>query len=409
MAAIDLLKGFSVVIDDQVNDQGANIQGILRQINDESIPFVSFESLPEEKSVGHFRGVSFVLLDWWLKSKEISEEEILSGAKIPDTLRQSNDDENIEFIRMLVQTCFCPIFIFTNEDQDDVVNKLVEAGLYVRDRPNQIFVKSKRDVNSDNKLFDEIEQWLEENPSIYVLKEWEREYHESKNRLFYAFHALSPVWPCIMWKTIGKDGGNKSLELGELIMRNLQSRMMPFEFDSTLLEKSVGDIDRSELRVVLEGERYLTELHPGAMTGDVFAKDAKGDGETGRTYRLNIRAQCDLIRDGEPQMYCIGGKVLLQKENGKITDVSFNKGGGEYAEKVFQAIVPFVDGGKIIEFSFRNFEVLTATELKESGFYRIGCLLPPYITKIQQRFALYIQRQGLPRIPEEAIFSPLQE
>jgi len=34
--------------------------------------------------------------------------------------------------------------------------------------------------------------------------------------------------------------------------------------------------------------------------------------------------------------------------------------------------------------------------------YRIGTLLPPFITRLVQKYALYMQRQGLPRIPEEA-------
>ena len=34
---------------------------------------------------------------------------------------------------------------------------------------------------------------------------------------------------------------------------------------------------------------------------------------------------------------------------------------------------------------------------------RIGRLLPPYITRVQQKYAHYLQRQGLPRIPKQAI------
>jgi hypothetical protein len=34
---------------------------------------------------------------------------------------------------------------------------------------------------------------------------------------------------------------------------------------------------------------------------------------------------------------------------------------------------------------------------------RIGRLLPPYITRIQQLFGLYFQRIGLPRTPDEIL------
>jgi len=34
---------------------------------------------------------------------------------------------------------------------------------------------------------------------------------------------------------------------------------------------------------------------------------------------------------------------------------------------------------------------------------RIGRLLPPYITRLQQKYAFYLQRQALPAIPEKAM------
>ena len=64
------------------------------------------------------------------------------------------------------------------------------------------------------------------------------------------------------------------------------------------------------------------------------------------------------------------------------------------------AIVFCIDDQKTIDFRFKNLELKEFSELKDN---RIGRLLPPYITLIQQRYALYLQRQGLPRIPEEAV------
>ena len=34
---------------------------------------------------------------------------------------------------------------------------------------------------------------------------------------------------------------------------------------------------------------------------------------------------------------------------------------------------------------------------------REGRLLHPYVTRVQQRYALYARRQALPRIPEAAV------
>ena len=107
------------------------------------------------------------------------------------------------------------------------------------------------------------------------------------------------------------------------------------------------------------------------------------------------------MRSENPLLYCLPGYELIQRENGKIDNISFSQ--GEYLEKGYHAIVPFINNGKIVEFIFDKFEIRNLTTLSTEQFCRIGRLLPPYITKIQQRFALYLHRQGLPRIPKEAI------
>ncbi len=99
------------------------------------------------------------------------------------------------------------------------------------------------------------------------------------------------------------------------------------------------------------------------------------------------------------ELYCLKGRIF---DENKIN----NEGGstiieGQFIEKINNSIVPFLDGGQIIEFLFRDIKPKKWKDLKEK---RVGRLLPPYINRIQQRYALYMQRQGLPRIPDAAIF-----
>jgi hypothetical protein len=54
---------------------------------------------------------------------------------------------------------------------------------------------------------------------------------------------------------------------------------------------------------------------------------------------------------------------------------------------------------KAIQFELGEFSIEKFSEMKK---LRIGRLLPPFITKLVQKYALYMQRQALPRIPEEA-------
>ena len=70
---------------------------------------------------------------------------------------------------------------------------------------------------------------------------------------------------------------------------------------------------------------------------------------------------------------------------------------GQFIEKVNHSIIGCIDNGNIIEFLFKDLHIINWKSMKGK---RIGRLLPPYITSIQQRYGLYLQRQGLPRIPD---------
>ena len=397
----DLFSGIAVVIDDEINDSNANIGNIVKQIESANIPILKYTALPSEEVIRHFQNLSFLLLDWRLIKEEVTNDNITKGVTIPDTLQEYDASENIEFIKQLSEVCFCPIFIFTNEDTTSIQSTLNLN----EDKPSNLFVKSKYDLQKDSTLFDTITEWLQNTPSIYVLKEWEKEYQNSKNRLFSEFHDLNSEWPHIMWKTFKADVANKSLELGELISRNLHSRMTPFEFNDGILNKDISQTQKNELRKVLEGERYLKKdsLHDSDVgTGDLFKEKYQNNGETKYRYYLNIRAQCDLLRDKDPnkvELYCLKGRIVDESRIKNKDDIVVAN--GQFIEKVNNSIVPFLDDGKIIEFLFRDIKQKKWKDLKS---IRKGRLLPPYINRIQQRYALYMQRQGLPRIPDAAIF-----
>ena len=113
------------------------------------------------------------------------------------------------------------------------------------------------------------------------------------------------------------------------------------------------------------------------------------------------RPDCDcIVRDGghpdEIQLYCIEGK----KESEPRLRKQFDEKYGHFTEGVSYAIAFSVVKGKSIRFRFQKLEVVKYGDLKSK---RIGRLLHPYLTRIQQRYGLFLQRQGLPRIPVEAV------
>jgi hypothetical protein len=384
-----LFNGVAIVIDDEINDPGRNIQQIIDQLRDKKTPVVLYDSLPDIQAVIHMQNISFLLLDWQLFS---AVPGIASAG-----ITEQNDADNILFLTQFFNKCFCPIFIFTNESVDDIIIKLSENGLYDQNKPNRIFIKNKAEVVQVN-LFREITKWIKNTPSIYALKQWQYEHDKARTCLFNEFQNLNPYWPLIMWKTYKNDGVNPSMEIGDLLTRNLYARMSPFDFDGSILGKRYSRIDKTELRLILQGERYVKKEYlqeNDKQTGDLFKEnDINGN----FIYWLNIRAQCDLLRDSNPDVYCLKGTIVDESLINSDRGPEFLK--GQFIERVNNAIIAFIDEGSIVEFLLKDFEKFKWNDKKES---RVGRILPPYINRIQQKYAAYLERQGLSRIPEGVI------
>jgi hypothetical protein len=379
----DLFNGIAIVIDDELGSENALLNGIVNQIEVEHIPMVKYKALPDDE-IKHFQNISFLILDWNLAGE---------GVQITDTLEQ----ENINFIQELSEICFCPMFIFSNEDVNYIKGKLTDNGLYDPEKICNIFIQPKDELQ--NGLFGKLSEWLKRTPSVYVLKEWEKSYQECKNKLFSDFYNITPYWPIVMWRNFEQDGANKCMEMGELISRNLLSRMTPFSYRDEILNIDPPELSSEELRKVLEGERYLKKecLHDNIGTGDLFKEAYEENGETKYRYYLNIRAQCDLLRTddiNDTELYCLEGNIMKEADRKSM----FSRKLGQFNEKVNHAIVPFLDGGQVFEFLFKDIKIKKWGDIKDN---RIGRLLPPYTNRIQQRYALYMHRQGLPRIPND--------
>ena len=380
---VQLFSGVGILIDEAFYETGKQkngIQKIADSLKEKGLPYVAFQELPIS-FVKQFHSVSFVVLDW-----------NLSGVQ---PIPQATIEDNIEFINQFQSSCFAPLFIFSDEDPRDIQVTLESRNLFYEGCP--VFIKKKEELVSSERLFGEIEGWLRKTPSIYVLKEWEKTTREAKIKMMWSLSAISPAWPSILSRAIGLDGGDSSSELMKLLHNNLSYRMDNLSFDDEIINVGLGGINKDDLRRLLECERFLPKSllpeHP--FSGDVFLIEGK--------YYINIRPDCDIIRDfAQKDMYLIRGNVVdeatinVEGKAGQDT-ILFEK--GAFVEKINCSYVAFISG-QILRLSFREIYQRKWKEIKES---RIGRLLPPYITAIQQKYAAYLQRQGLPGIPKEAI------
>lgn len=58
---------------------------------------------------------------------------------------------------------------------------------------------------------------------------------------------------------------------------------------------------------------------------------------------------------------------------------------------------------KNLSFRFKEIKIVSQTKLQEENYTRIGRLIPPFLTRLLQRYAAYCHRPGIPRIPDELV------
>ena len=392
-----LMSGIAVVIDDKIegvateedSENGTEdlIVEIVKQVEREwNLPFYKAKEMPSEKTWPNLlQAASFILLDWELWPLGASE------------LERDGVEKNIQFIKK-AKDYFVPVFIFTNEGLEDVKDKLPED-IYREEarEKNFVFIQRKEELLSDNDSLNSstIEDWVRENASVYALKTWEQAFYAAKKELFSSMYKKSAVWPRVFWKAYKDDGVDPSSSLTHLINDNLRGRMRANAFEEGILDSAHEEIPRGDLQALIGEASFQGILSENEIRcGDLFKLP-------GGKFLLNLRPDCDCIpRDNQDidrvQLYCVEGKKMTDRE---LVD-QYQDRIGQFEEKVWETVVFAACEGKSVRFNFKKLRIEEFSELKDN---RIGRLLHPFLTRIQQRFGLYLQRQALPRIPEAAV------
>lgn len=385
-------KGIAVVIDDMVHEEEA-IKVIVQAIEDAGGHVVKLNDLPHDTAdLENFTGAAFFILDWNLV-------ELGQGVQAPEGFAEDQVRRKVDFLRRLREHRHAPVFIFTKEEPESVREALLPHADIFQDGTSNILIRKKADVGRD--VYRVLNEWAEQLPSVLALKSWERANDKAANSVFKDLYDREHLWPVFMWKMFKEDELIPADELGRLITRLVASRMDAPEID---LDSFLTGLDaqftedperyRVSLMAVLEGERFLRKekLDPDNFsTGDVFLEVNSQTKE--ETYYLNLRAECDCIkRSGRDP----GSMHLLRGR--QVDTINVDPKFGNVQEQDNEGIVFAMYEGKHIRFGF-------ATHLKVQAFNatfkanRIGRLLPPFLTRLLERYAAYSHRPGIPRVP----------
>lgn len=397
VAFSDYYVGPAVIVDDEF-DTDPGIRAVAAQLAEAGLPVYSHKELPPITVTRHWRGFSVIVLDWELHGAE-------PGVAIPPDLLKQQEAQTAAFVHKLLQVAYCPVFIFSSQDVDHIWQALTEsADLPPEQLRNRILVSSKDELGSG--LVDRIVRWTNERPAVHALKVWEGACDAAKADFFSELEVASSEWPKVLWKTSLKDSVSPSFELSEMITRSIVHRFGPLEFDEKMLDGTVDAVDPAIIRRVIHRSCVIpaSALHDDVlMPGDFFATEDVTNGALPEQVFINLTPACELVPRKEDidhlRLIVLTGNRVPSKEiksKAKAREVA-----QESRRTDVETVSVLFDSAYPYRFSLKDW---TFQEWGNVKAFRIGRLLEPHLTVLQQKFALHSQRQGVPRLPDEFLF-----
>ncbi|WP_448059190.1 hypothetical protein [Cellulomonas hominis] len=394
-----MLHGPAVIVDDDV-DSGVDpaVDSFVRDTNARQIPLLKYDDLPDSRAIPHWRSTSVIILDWELHPGGSAGY----GVSLPDSVRKRSQQDVVSFVHQLLDETYCPVFIFSNESPELIWSVIDTQLPSDPDRlRNRIHVHSKSSV--ENRLFEEISQWTAKHPAVYAWKAWELEYEAASSSVFRDFEASSLNWPAVLWQSAQDDSTNPHNELTEVLSRNVLHRFRPVVFDEQIISDGGVMPARDSLRRVLHRQAVIGRdgLHSDVISpGDFFFRRPRR-GELPPSVWINITPACDLVPRRKRQKLDDIRLTLLRADRMAEADYKFKD--EDKAEQFLRRDEPssqilhlLFEEGVPYKAQFRDWETSQWSDVKG---YRRGRLLEPYVTQLQQKNALYMHRQGLPRVP----------
>lgn len=395
---MNLLAGAVAFIDDEIGAAASTASALLADIRATGRPVAAAASLPTDRDAWfeHWQSLAFVVLDWDLSPGS-------SGAIGGSTLSAYEREKLYDFVDALLERVFCPVFIISAENTDGIKTQLLQHQSFVTASESldpRLAVFSKAILMAD--IVAHLTQWVEATPALQALITWAREQDRAKNRLFIDFNELAPDWPAYVWRAATADGVDAGYELASVISTNLLNRVDPVTFDASALSAYNGDLPHESMRKVAAGRTMLSaDRLPEKMIfpGDLFAFPDDSDADVW----MNVSPVCQTVgRDSNPIMLHL---IHGTREDLPSSQTAFSKLHNRSKGPTGTVIHALFDGNPYY-FSFGRARISSWEDAKP---HRKGRLLPPFVTRVQQMHAAYLQSEGVPSVTSELYGIPARE
>jgi len=402
--ATSLLNGCALVIDDEITDATSTVSQIIATLEAEGTLFIKCNDLPPDNARTNLSGISFIILDWDIKSS--TENELPNGVQLGGALSNVKTNDNIIFIKTILKSYFVPIFIFSQQNIDNINAKLKSDTEIEPAFERRIFVKNKSDLTG-KKVKSYLTNWLKKNRTVFALKIFEEKLNQSKNAFLVETGGLDSEWANLVYNTIKLDhiGDDKkpiqyllNLEFREFLTHSLLGRMDNVDFSAVKFLKRSQKTPKEHIDKIFESIKFYQYndcIDNGqAYEGDMYQRYENDQFKN--EYLVNINAPCDIRKK---KMLLLQGKT---KEKFRVSGVAFYSL-PSFAQK---ASIEFRYDDRYRIDKPDNLSTISVDAKEKNGtiktltYRRIGRIVHPYITAIRGEFAHFIARQGLPRHPK---------
>jgi hypothetical protein len=394
----ELCKGPVVVIDDMIGKDEDRINELIKEIQKHNLPILKFKSIEEVRQ--ELPGLcfsNFIVLDW----KMIGGVEGMPEVQLGSTAEEMAEQEVMELIKEFQKICLAPIFVVSAYNKGDIIAKLKGAGI-VKEGKNFVFVENKDELcGTEGALISKIEDWINDNPHIYLAKCWTNEWLSKNTLVFWDLYELNPDWPTLFYHSFKERGEDPILALRDTLIQLVYSEIDVTPINESLLDKETKEVESNSsesLKELYQRLVYTTSnIERDIRPGDIFKRKENGKDR----YYLNIRPECDTTKRNEsddPELYLLKGDAkkpaeIKKRYQGKYGIIPWEN----------EIIMLHLDGKDIVRFDKKKLFVKKFSEIKECE--KICRIVPPFITQIRQSISSYLGRFGVPSYPPQIVDS----
>lgn len=373
----------ALIIDNRLDE----IEELKNDLENKGISVISVNNSNDAQKLIKCRPeINFIILDWYLNEENSMESKL--------------------FLSDLSNYLFVPIIIYTKQGMIEPKGFIEERGLQ-----RIVRVLDKRDIDGDL-IFQEMENWIQENPELKIFLKWSFEVEKNINQVLWNIYGLETDGLKSLIRTIKTDEDVSYMPVEydlvgifiKVLLRKLHDTEKLIHSISgnvcELLDES-APLDPKKMEIFHTFERYISPPVSGPVwTGDILVTS---DDE----YFVIVTPTCDLCNNKIDNVLLLGatpfGKYRIEKSINPQKAENLIKNKTDVSH--YLPYVPDCPDGLLCRFdniSYINIEDIK-DDITDEKYIRIATIDSPFIENLIQRMNAYLMRLGVRDLGKEEV------